>query len=180
MRLASLSPVAAILVCLGGAAVAQAGGSVWAYKSGEFKREANGKWVEYQGGKAAFTFVDTGTVGGAQLLYDASRGITVKLTDKQAIVRSGDDVLLTYAGGWQRQSWGYQNGKGSFKHLGGSKWNEYQNGQVAFTFKETARSANEVHLYDASRGITVKLTATGAAVSSGPDSIFTIKGHWTE
>ena len=60
MRLTSLSPVAAVLVCLGGAAAAQAGGSVWGYKGGEFRREASGKWVEYQNGKAAFSFVDTG------------------------------------------------------------------------------------------------------------------------
>ncbi|MBA4190490.1 MAG: hypothetical protein C0467_21090 [Planctomycetaceae bacterium] len=180
MRMASICPVAAVLLCLGGATVAQAGGSVWGYKGGEFRREANGKWVEYQGGKAAFSFIDTGTVGGAQLLHDPSRGITVKLTDKQAIVRSGLDVLLTYDGGWERQGWSYQDGKGSFKHTGAGKWTEYQNGKVAFTFKETARSANEVHLYDASRGITVKLTVTGAMVSSGPDYIFTIRGHWTE
>src|SRR5262245_8756575 len=164
MRAAILSPVAAVVVCLGTADLASAAvGSVWTYRTsnvtGEFRRE-NGGWAEYQNGRKVFTFVDTGGGPDFALLWDASRGIRVKLTATQAIVTSDGQTLLTYSGGWAWQEWARSGSNLKFVHTGGGNWSEYQNGQVAFTFRETARTRDSVTLYDSSRGIRVKLTTT--------------------
>lgn len=70
--------------------------------------------------------------------------------------------------------WVYKTGE--FRHLGGGRWEEIINGRKAFTFIESARGANEVVLWDKSRGIQVKLNYVEAKVFQGARHVLTHQG----
>jgi len=152
-------------------------GSLWRYNGGDFRRVGGGTWHEFQNGQLAFMFMQTAQSSDEVFLFDASRGFTVRLTHNQAIVTAGSTTLLTLNGEWIEQEWTYSTGR--FRHLGGGSWREFQNGQPAFSFVEVARSSDVVILFDASRGINVRLTPTQAVVTSGPNTLMTIPGNWT-
>src|SRR5262249_20442360 len=189
MRAAILSPVAAVVVCLGTADLASAAvGSVWTYRTsnvtGEFRRE-NGGGGGDQKGRKVFTFVGTRGGAGFALLWGASPGIRGELAAPQAILASHRQTPLTHSGrrgragespltasgGWAWEGRARSGSNLKYVRTGGGKWREYQNGQVAFTFRETARARDSVTLYDSSRGIRVKLTTTQAIVTSDSDTL---------
>jgi|GEM_PF-2263617 len=170
----------AAIVCLAAVEAEAATGSKWVYGTGEFRRDAQGSWVEYQNGAPVFEFVETARNADLVLLFDSSRGINVKLLGSQAVVTSGASTLLTLNGGWSWQEWSSDDGRGTIVHTGNGTWQEYLNGNPTFTFRETARGPNVVHLYDASRGITVKLSADKNVVMSGADTLLVVPGGWSD
>jgi hypothetical protein len=72
---------------------------------------------------------------------------------------------------------------GSFRMIGGNKWNEYDaNGAVKFSYVETQRTPDFVELYDASREGFARLYADRAMgkhpLLSGNQWIDVLKGSW--
>ncbi|HQX49697.1 MAG TPA: hypothetical protein PLY87_29260 [Planctomycetaceae bacterium] len=67
-----------------------------------FRRTAPGRWEELQNGVPTFTFVETAANPNLVLLYDASRGITLKLSPTRNVIMSGPDTLMSVTGGWSK------------------------------------------------------------------------------
>lgn len=72
----------------------------------------------------------------------------------------------------------WTNDRQAFVSKGKGVWHELQGGNTAFKFKESARGANHVVLFDGSRGITVSLFDGKADVSSGATQIMTLTGRF--
>lgn len=62
----------------------------------------------------------------------------------------------SYAANWT--SWHYNGG--NFETQNRRDWIENQNGRIAFRFREISRSNDAIELFDDSRQMTVRLTAT--------------------
>lgn len=175
--------VVAVVVAWGvsaGTSSAQTG-TIWSYKDGYFRRTGPNAWSEYQKGKLVYTFKESFRDDDEVHIHDSSRGITVKIRGDKAGIWSGTDLLGTIGDGrWVWQAWTSSNKQNVFRHVGNKKWEERQNGQVAFTFTETYRNANEIHIYDSTRNFTVKLSANNAGIFSGTDNVGNYSGSWTE
>jgi hypothetical protein len=84
-----------------------------------------------------------------------------------------NDVTVTKRTG---SIWGYANGE--FRNNGGGQWQEFQNGQLRFTFRETSRLPDSIELLDNSRGITVTIWDTKALVKRGRETVSSLNGGW--
>ncbi len=170
----SLTAVTVLSLATATTCFAQRTAGVWVGEGRTFRAE-NGGWSEYYQGQKAFTFANSGSGPGWVGLYDAARGIRVELSATQAVVSRGGQTLFAYRGMWHWKMFTRSDGKGSFVGVNG-KWSETFNGQTIFTFVETGRSRDQVILFDASRGIEVKLTSREAIVTAGSRQLMTYPG----
>jgi len=170
----------ACVVCLAAVESEAATGRLWKAGATEYRRTAAGKWGEFNNGTLVHEFVETAHTPESVLLYDASRGFNVRLHGDKAVVTSGTTTLRSDPGRWLWQGWKSADGKGHLTHLGNGKWQEYINGAPTHSFRETFRGATEIHLFDMTRGITVKLSADKNVVTSGNDTLATVPGTWSD
>lgn len=168
------------IVCLSAAEVQAVTGRVWKGGLTEYRRTSPGKWEEFQNNMPIHQFVEIAHTPDSVLLYDATRGYNVRLHADKAVITKGTDAPITTAGHWLWQGWKSADGKGHFTHLGGGKWQEYQNGAPVFEFRENWRGLTEIQLFDMSRGITVKLSADKFVAISGAETLVTVAGGWSD
>jgi hypothetical protein len=72
--------------------------SRWSYQGGEFVQQG-GNWVEYQNGRAVFTFREIGRSSDAVDLYDDSRKMNVRLTaDEMHLKQPNTNWIHMYNG----------------------------------------------------------------------------------
>ena len=178
MRIACMFLAATAVV--GGAGTAQAQiANTWSDKRAvvEFRDEGKGKWAEYHRGKQVFDFKETSRGKTVASLFDSSRGLRVDLYDNRAAVLRDGKVERTYKGGWDWTVWKVSRKEIEFRDEGGDKWAEYHRGKKMFDFTLEARHiGNRVDLYDASRGIRVRLLSDKAEVSVDGKVTLTHKG----
>ena len=159
---------------------AQAGtGSQFRVGISLFRCTEPGRWEELQNGVPAYRFVETAHGPDFVLMYDAARSISVKLTSSRIVVTENGVTKINTTGHWLWQEWRSADGRGRLTHEGNGDWVEYFYGQPTWRFREVSRGLNEIRLYDASRGITLKLSATSNQVMSNSDIIMTVQGGWS-
>jgi WD40 repeat protein len=74
----------------------------WKHSKGSFKKVADKQWVE-KGPDGEHQFVEKARVKAYVELFDKGRNVTVRLTDTQALVKSGKAAFkATYKGTWSR------------------------------------------------------------------------------
>ncbi|MFO0970023.1 MAG: hypothetical protein U0793_31105 [Gemmataceae bacterium] len=158
----------------------------------EFLIVNNGVWAEYINGKKTFTFVEKGRDPGVAPvveLYDSSRRITVALHSSTAYVsKPGKRPVstdYTLRGQFIRTIFEYSGG--SFTRYGvDGRWLEYQPALNArFEFREVSWSASgrTVTLYDATRGLTVRVGPNSFGVFDSAHKstpTLTKPGHWVQ
>lgn len=79
-------------------------GQEWSYSNGtgRFVQTSPGAWSEFQNGAFAFAFQEVGRLDHEVYLYDASRDISVRLIQGEAIVTRNGVLLLTIPGNFVR------------------------------------------------------------------------------
>jgi hypothetical protein len=137
----------------------------WGHSRGGFWVDSAGTWREWYDGKFTFTFKEVDRTADTVLLHDTSRDISVLLTATQAKVYQGGQFKFAYNGAFTPTLFSYNGGE--FRSVGGGSWEEWQGGRKAYSFVEKSRSGSGATLYDASRGITVVITATQFTVYEG-------------
>lgn len=153
----------------------------WVHGKGAFVRSGNGQWQEIYMGKATYRFREQGRDANSVALYDASRGITVRLVDGSAEISSGSASLGSYTGRFFFKEWTYANGGGRFVNTGGRTWQEFQGGRLAYTFTQVgARTTNTITLYDTTRDVKVALSPGQASVLEGDEPRAGISGNWSK
>ena len=145
----------------------------YSYENGKgyFEKTGANTWGEfdYSTGKQSFSFTSIEEASSYILLYDASRGFYVKLTNNACLwgydLNSIDKKV--HDGSWSFPqysqmifSYSYENGKGYFEKTGTNTWGEfdYSTGNQSFSFTSIDEAVSYILLYDASRKIYVKLT----------------------
>jgi len=81
--------------------------------------------------------------------------------------------------GRERTRWSSADGRGKIISAGNGIWQEYVDGRRTFTFRETSATPTEIQLYDASRRITVRLTAEQNIVMAGDKIVLLVRGGWS-
>ena len=145
-----------------------------------FRRLESGQWEELQNGTPRFRFVETARGNNYVLMFDASRSISVKLTENRIIVTQNSVQKINTIGHWLWQEWRSADGRGRLVHQGNGDWTEYLDGNPTWRFREVSRGLDQIQLYDASRGITLKLSPTSNVISSGSDTLMTVAGGWSK
>jgi hypothetical protein len=151
----------------------------WATDRAAFVRQGRGQWQETHYGIVVNKFKEIARGPDSVVLFDASRGITVNLSDGKADVSSGTTALLTLNGRFFFTVWSYADRNGRFAHVDGKRWQEFQGGRPVFNFVQSARTTDSVELIDASRGIQVTLARGKATVSSMGAVVMGIAGDWS-
>lgn len=73
----------------------------------------------------------------------------------------------------------WQHSRGDFRLISPGNWQEHDaKGKKLFSFKETARGADAIHIHDARRGITVVLTETQATVFQNSKNLGAYTGRF--
>jgi hypothetical protein len=153
--------------------------NTWVYDKGSFLKTRSGSWQELYMGRETYKFQEVARNANTVVLFDQSRGITVKLVEGTAEISSGDVRLNAYVGRFFFNEWTYDGGK--FVNKGGKNWQEFQDGRLAFSFQQVGeRTTNSVTLYDASRDVRVKLAPGRATVSEAEEERAGISGNWSQ
>lgn len=145
-----------------------------------FRRMESGQWEELQNGVPRFRFTETARGNNFVLLHDASRNVSVKLTENRIIVTENSIQKINTIGHWLWQEWRSADGRGRLVHEGTGEWAEYLDGRPTWRFREVSRGLDQVQLYDASRGITLKLTPASNVIQFGADTLMTVTGGWSK
>lgn len=85
-------------------------------------------------------------------------------------------LMATHAKAAVADSWIRQGG--AFRKVAPGQWQEFANGKRIFDFREILRTQDSVHLYDQSRGITVRLEKTQAAIFRSGNYLGSYQGRF--
>lgn len=168
--------VAAALLCVAAQPADAKVTNQWEGEGRYFKQVAPGKWQEFFNGAKAFDFNEVTRSADIIHLHDTSRDITVVLSKNQAKILKTGTFQFAYTGKFVYVVFAYSGGE--FRVMDGGRWEEWQNGKLAFSFVETGRNASSVTLYDSSRGIRVVVTSSDFQVYSGESLLFKKKGQY--
>jgi hypothetical protein len=115
-------------------------------------------------------------------LYDASRGMTVRLDYSGMYLKPAGAANFTfYQNGTFGNRWQFKPDAAAITKLDGCKWIEWFSGQSAptFSFQQRSFTSNAVELYDASRDMWVKLENTAMSLRTGNNPYAFFKnGKW--
>jgi hypothetical protein len=150
----------------------------WGGQGRSFQKEPNGTWAEYLNGKRIFGFTEVTRDQNSVHLHDKGRNVSVLLTASKAEVSEKGKFQFAYEGRFFYSVFAHK--LGAFYDRGGNRWEEMQNGKVAYRFVQTGRTMTSVTLYDDSRGLTVVLNMTDFRILSGNKELGKVPGKWVQ
>lgn len=171
--------------------------TLWKYEKGSFERQANGQWIQKEGGKT-YTLREDARQPDHTKLYDLTRKVGIRITkDKADVFGNGGKLLESFKGEWDftaqpqakadpkarpkdvgRTAWQYD--KGYFLKGEGNKW-VHRSGKLTEEYEEVAARVGYIELQDKSRNLTIRLMRDSAMSQVGPKGKpDIIKGVWVD
>lgn len=151
--------------------------------------QASRTWVETINCRVSWRFTQVSNQLNTLTLFDASRGMTVRLDYSGMYLKGASDADFAFyqAGTFDRRiMFAHTNAGGAFTgsivRTHGCAWQEFfpgSNGTPAYRFVQSAVTPTYVDVYDASRDLTARMDATNLYLRQGSASFgFFKNGHW--